>query len=244
MQRSSLAKWALTRRMEAHLGIPALFSLVLVVLAYLGPESARALVSPGLNLLPGDRAIGLGHLLSGLWMAWTALLSVSTLTITRQGSVRLLNLLILAALSMCVFLWLDGHSLTSRLSALWLLAANEPGGWSRLLAQHGALLELAFLGAFSLLCFVLLPLLLGGGREGLVSTLVPSRWLALTTAVMFGAFYVAFRLQGQGWGTAGESIMPLVQPVFFYMLMLHAARMQYRSWVKMEADRWNPSRRS
>ena len=95
-----------------------------------------------------------------------------------------------------------------------------------------------------------MPIVYGDSTNPLVNMLVPSRWLALTSLIMFLTFIVAFRLQDQGWdqlqgqtGVLAGNLALLIKPLFVYMLLLYLARLQYLTWVRREAKHWNPANR-
>lgn len=235
-QRSILGKWALQRRIEAHVTTPGLAGLLLLIVYFVSPAFFSLMFAPGAFALPlGDgRSFGLFHLLMGGMLCWIGLLAFSTLTLTRDIAVWLLSLLVLVALFFLVVMWLDGHSLSARVSALWLIATDQGGSWSDFIREQQALLDLAGLAAFSFLFFVLLPLLYGSEKGPVVSTLVPSRWLILSTLIMFIEFWLAWRVAR---ALPGD-IPYLVMPLFTYVLVLYMARVQYRTWVRREAQNW------
>jgi len=248
-QRSSLGKWALTRRWEAHLTLPGLFSLVFIAVYFFGPWSLQQMISPGVFNLPfaPDRTVGLVHLISGFCILWSLVLAISTLGLTRDKPVWLLSIAIAVVLVLKVAMWLDGHSFTSRFSDLWRLTAGDQGTISTFLVDYQSLLGVAITGLFSLLFFAVLPMLYGDSRNPVVAMLIPSRWLALTTLVLFFAFALAFKLHTQGWSQDASGYAPsletleiFVDPLLLYMLMLYLARLQYRSWVRREAGHWKP----
>ncbi len=251
MQRSSLGKWALQRRFEAHIVLPGLVSLILIALYFFGPLSVQTLVAPGVYELPFSegRTLGLAHIVMGTWLAWALLLGVSTLAMTRDPGVWLVTIFIMTTIVLSLMMWFDGHTVTSRISALWLLTSNDQGPVSVFLQQQQSLLDLAAVGLFTLLVFIVIPLVYGDSRNPVVSMLVPSRWLASTALIMFASLWLAFRLQGQGWdqvmgeqGALDGDLSPFAMPVFLYILLLYMARLQYRTWVRREADNWNPVR--
>ena len=200
-QRSALGKWALSRRWEAHLALPGLFSLVLIGLYFFGPWSLQRMIAPGVFTLPmmPDRSVGLVHFICGFCMLWSLLLAFSTLRLTRDKPVWLISLVIIVMLVLDLSMWLDGHSFTSRFSALWRLSAGDPGVIATFLTDFQSLLGVALTGLFSLLFFAVLPILYGDSRNPVAAMLIPSRWLALTTLVMMLAFALALRLHIQGW---------------------------------------------
>ena len=194
--------------------------------------------------------MGLPHIAMGLCLAWSTVLCISTLALTGDRSVWLVSVLILVSIIMSVLMWVDGHSLLSRASALVKLSTAEGGELTTFLSQYHNLIGLAGLGIFTLLFFVILPTVYGDSRNPLVSMLIPSRWLALTSGIMFVVFVVAFRLQAQGWdqvegssGALADNLALLIKPLFVYMLLLHLARLQYLVWVRQEAEHWNPANR-
>jgi hypothetical protein len=251
-QRSILGKWLLHHRWEAHLVLPAVAGLVLIVMYFFMPAPIQQLMAPGFIELPfgSGRMMGLAHIAMGLCLAWSMVLAGSTLVLTKDRSVWLVSVLILVAIVMSLLMWVDGHSLLSRASALVQLTASEGSGFSGVLSRYQNLIGLAGFGLFTLLFFVVLPIVYGDSRNALVNMLIPSRWLALTSLVMFLTFLFAFRLQDQGWdqvqgqtGALAGNLALLVKPLFVYMLLLYLARLQYLTWVRQEAQHWNPANR-
>jgi hypothetical protein len=251
-QRSILGKWALYRRWEAHLTMPALFCAVIIALYFFTPVTVQRLISPGVVEIPftDGRLLGVPHVAMALCLLWCLVLSMNILIMTQDRGVWFAAVLIIVIIVMSTLMWLDGHSLMSRTTELWGLASGAAGPPSGFLAEHQGLIGLAGFGLFTLLFFMIIPLVYGDTRNPVAHMLIPSRWLALTALVMFASFWLAFRLQGMGWGQfergdgalAGD-LSVFVKPVFVYMLLLYLARMQYLTWVRKEAQHWRPQQR-
>ena len=251
MQRSALAKWALSKRFEAYALLPGLLSLALIVPYFFAPRSIQVHVVPGSFEIPlaGGHTLGLAHLIIGILQAWMVILAISILRVARSGLVWLAVLLVCAGLVMAVMTWLDGHSLVSRAAGLWALAGQEQGPVSRFLTERADLLHITAVCGFSLFFFLVLPLVFGDTRSTVIAALVPSRWLALTTLVMCAMFWLAFRLQRLGLASyagaeahrADQPILLLGLPLFYYLWVMYLARIQYRLWVRHEAAGWRPT---
>lgn len=254
VQKSALARWAMSKRFKAHVFVPGILGLALVALFFFAPRSIQALVFPGIVEIPiaGGQTAGLAHLVIVILQAWIVILAISILRISRSGMVWLAVFMVCAGMAMAVMAWLDGHSLVSRAAGLWALAGQEQGPVFRFLAERAALLNITAVCGFSLLFFVVLPLMLGDPHGIESAALVPSRWLALTTLVMYAVFWLAFHLQALGLVTldgteaplADVSILFLGLPVFFYLWVLYMARIQYRIWVRREGAVWRANGRS
>ena len=251
-QRSILGKWALHRRWEAHVVFPGVGCLLIIVMYFFLPPPLQKFIAPGFMEVPltDGRLLGIPHLAMALCLAWSLLLGWSTLFLTRDRVVWFISIVIMVAIVLTVMMWGDGHTLTSRASALWILTAGEEGRLSGILSEYQGLLGLAGFGLFTLVVFIILPLLYGDSRNPVVAMLIPSRWLSLTAFIMFVSFWVAFKLQGQGWdrvdgatGAIGGDLSIFTKPAFVYMLMLYMARLQYLTWVRTEAQHWNPAQR-
>jgi hypothetical protein len=251
-QRSILGKWLLHHRWEAHLVLPSVAGLVLVVLYFFMPVPIQKFIAPGFIELPfgSGRLLGLPHIAMGLCLAWSTTLAISTLVLTSDRSVWVASVLVLVVIVMSVLMWADGHSLLSRATALVRLTSSEGAEVSGILSQYQNLIGLAGLGLFTLFFFVAMPLVYGDSTNPVVAMLIPSRWLALTSGVMFGVFLIAFRLQQKGWDQVGgqsdmlaTNLGLLVKPILVYMLLLYLARLQYLTWVRKEAQHWNPANR-
>jgi hypothetical protein len=254
MQKSALAKWALSRRLEAHALMPGLFSLALIALYFFTPRSIQALVFPGTVEIPlaGGQTLGLAHLVIAMLLVWILVLALSILRISRSGMVWLAVVLVCTGVVMAVMTWLDGHSLASRAAGLLALSGQEQGPVYRFLAERADLLNIGVVCGFSLLFFVVFPLIFGDPRGTEAAALVPSRWLALTTLVMCAVFWLAFRLQRLGLASyegteaprTDEPLLFLGLPVFCYLWVLFMARIQFRLWVRHEGAGWRPTYRS
>jgi hypothetical protein len=247
-----LGKWLLHHRWEAHLVLPSIAGLALVVLYFFMPVPIQKFVVPGFIELPfgSGRLLGVPHIAMGLCLAWSTTLAFSTLILTGDRSVWLVSVLVLVVIVMSVLTWADGHSLLSRATGLVRLTATEGADVYGVPSQYQNLIGLAGLGLFTLLFFVVLPLVYGDTHNPVLSMLIPSRWLALTGLVTFGIFLLAFRLQQQGWDQVGgqtnvlaANLGLLVKPILAYMLLLYLARLQYLTWVRQEAQHWNPANR-
>ena len=231
---------------------PAVGCLLIIVMYFFLPAPLQKFIAPGFIEVPltRGRLLGIPHLAMALCLAWSLTLCWSILFLTHDRVVWFISILIVVAIVLSVLMWADGHTLTSRASGLWVLAAGEDSRSAGILSTHQGLLGLAGFGLFTIIVFMVLPLLYGDNRNPVVSMLIPSRWLILTALIMLLSFWVAFRLQGQGWdqvdGTAGiigDDLSIFTKPTFVYMLMLYLARLQYLTWVRTEAQHWNPSQR-
>jgi hypothetical protein len=251
-QRSSLAKWALFRRFEAHVMLPGMISLVLIALYFFSPEAIQRMVAPGAFDVPfsSGRKLGVVHLVMGIWLLWSLVLGVSILSMARDASVWLMTVFLMTSIVFSLLMWLDGHSLTSRATDLWLLGAGEKGAIATVLSEQRGLLDLTVISGCTLLFFVLVPLVYGGRGQAMTHMLIPSRWLISTSLVMVASFWLAFSLHGQGWdqvmgetGALQGDLSVFIMPTFLYMVTLYLARIQYRTWVRREAEDWQGLRR-
>ncbi len=248
--RSSLGKWLMHRRWEAHLVFPLLSSLVLLFVYFATPLTIQSLVAPGFIEIPfaDGRKIGIAHFLVFLGVIWSLVLGKSTLTITPQASVWFTCIAVMTALIMGCLFWMDGQTLGSRASGIWMLTSGSRGAVYQFMDANPGLVNVAAICLAGLFLFVVIPLAFIRDHRPLVLTLVPSRWLMLPYTIMLLTAAVAWWLQSGGWdqtegqlSAIGTDYSILIMPNFIYMVALYMARVQYRSWVVVESESWKKS---
>jgi len=236
-------------RFQAHLVIPGLFILVLLVLYFFGNLFLQSTVAPGFYELPltSGGMISLPGLMKVYFLVWILVLAVRTTAVSPDFEVEFVSIVVAAGTVLTLMSWGDDNNFASRVWSGITDAETLGDTVSGLLDTGWLTVGFVVISLLSIVFFVVVPVLYGGSRNAVIAILAPSRWMIATVALMFMFFKFAHSLQAQGWGgvqgvegALGEDVSLFIVLVFQYMVLLHMTEMNYLSVVRKEAplDTW------
>ena len=244
MRGSPFGRWVIGHRFQAHLVIPGLASLVLLVLYFFGNLFLQYMVAPGFYELPfaGGGRISLPGLMKALFLLWILVLSVRTTAVTPDYEVKLASIAVGIGTVLTFLSWGDDNNFATRVWSGLTDAETLGDTVSGLITGGWLTVEFVLTSLLTLLFFIIVPVLYGGSRNAVIAMLAPSRWMIATVALMFVFFKFAHSLQGQGWGgvkgvegALGGDMSLFLVLVFQYMVLLYMAEVNYLSVVRKEA---------
>jgi hypothetical protein len=241
MRGSPFGKWVIGHRFQAHLAIPGLVSIILIVLYFFGNLSLQSLIAPGFSELPlsGGNRINIPGIIKAWCLFWILLLCVRTIGVTVDIEVRVVAIAILVGITIALLSWIDGNALVSRVWTGLVEPENQVEGILSFVSSGWFTPAFIVISVLSILFFVIVPLLNAGTQNPVTSILTPSRWMIWTVILMLVVFKLAHTLQGKGWGmvngvegTLAGDVSVFMALVFQYMVVLYMAELNYRSVVR------------
>ena len=243
MKASAFGKWAQQHRLEAHVVLPAIMSLILIGMYFSGQPYLQNLIAPTMESMPlfSSREFGLLEMLQNILLLYICFLAIRCFLAASSLPVKLfaLMLTLLAAFTLVEEVDYGTHFVEYFSGEHGSLSAE---GWDRNWhnktgpggVQNVSYMKMAI--NFAILTgFILGPLLLGNSKNALIRVLVPSKWMIATVLLIVLLSQFAHWLDDGGYaeiaGTAGnleKNISEFRELNMYYLLLLYTALLNVR----------------